>query len=417
MARRAKLAAVASAVETPAPRRPSGGYDDRTVAEAAAILRHQTNVLAIRARVAAAARGLGAPEAGLASLVALPVAAAPQLDEATATLHAASERLERLMQELAERHADDARNGTRASELEHEAEALRATAEAAAQAVRDDAAALASRERDVAHLEQVLADRSAELDAAKAKLAAQALAAGDAAESLAARSDKLEAAEAHAAADRKRHVAELDGRTRKLEKERQELARAAARLDERERSLKADAAAVAARNDELRRAEKNMRRDAAAAERQLRELEGGTRELAGRLEAVAARELDAASRTAELDERERALAAREHALDDAHAKLRETVLDPEPEREAAPADAPAAPAPTAIPTAAAPPATFNVGTLASLVDRHAETFPEHVEEWRWYLSSLRDVADIGGHLPASVNGLVHEVFGPLLAHA
>ena len=47
----------------------------------------------------------------------------------------------------------------------------------------------------------------------------------------------------------------------------------------------------------------------------------------------------------------------------------------------------------------------------------AAEFPEQLEEWRWYLQSLRDVADIGGRLPASVEGLVLDVFGPLLARA
>lgn len=79
-----------------------------------------------------------------------------------------------------------------------------------------------------------------------------------------------------------------------------------------------------------------------------------------------------------------------------------------------PAPAPEPPAPAPV---AAGPAERNVETLAALVTRYAGEFPEQAEEWRWYLQSLRDIADISGGLPLSVDGLVHDVFGPLLARA
>jgi hypothetical protein len=60
-------------------------------------------------------------------------------------------------------------------------------------------------------------------------------------------------------------------------------------------------------------------------------------------------------------------------------------------------------------------AGFNVEALASLVERRGADFPERVEEWRWYVMSLRDVAEVSGTLPASVDHLVHEVFEPLVA--
>jgi hypothetical protein len=80
---------------------------------------------------------------------------------------------------------------------------------------------------------------------------------------------------------------------------------------------------------------------------------------------------------------------------------------------------PTAAAPEALPEAAAPvaPARFNVEVLAALVEQRGAEFPERLEEWRWYVLSLRDVAATSGTLPATVDNLVQDVFEPLLAGA
>jgi hypothetical protein len=73
---------------------------------------------------------------------------------------------------------------------------------------------------------------------------------------------------------------------------------------------------------------------------------------------------------------------------------------------------------TQPPVAAAVPAgfaTFNVETLSSLVERRGHEFPDRADEWHWTILSLRDVADISGALPASVDGVVRDVFEPILA--
>src|SRR3954447_1627414 len=59
MARRAKPAAEPAVSLAPPPSpHPPGGYDARTVAEAAEVIRHQTHVLEVRARIATAAGGV-----------------------------------------------------------------------------------------------------------------------------------------------------------------------------------------------------------------------------------------------------------------------------------------------------------------------------------------------------------------------
>ena len=52
--------------------------------------------------------------------------------------------------------------------------------------------------------------------------------------------------------------------------------------------------------------------------------------------------------------------------------------------------------------------------LERLVAECADATAEQREAWEIYLLSLRDVADVDGHLPASVDALVWEVFGELL---
>ena len=49
-----------------------------------------------------------------------------------------------------------------------------------------------------------------------------------------------------------------------------------------------------------------------------------------------------------------------------------------------------------------------------LVVKHGDGFPEHAEEWSYYLVYLRDFAGIDNTLPASFEGLVLEVFGDVI---
>jgi hypothetical protein len=55
-----------------------------------------------------------------------------------------------------------------------------------------------------------------------------------------------------------------------------------------------------------------------------------------------------------------------------------------------------------------------VSALAALVERFAPDFPDRVDEWRMYLAYLQDYADPDGTLPSSFDGLVSDVYGPLL---
>jgi hypothetical protein len=48
------------------------------------------------------------------------------------------------------------------------------------------------------------------------------------------------------------------------------------------------------------------------------------------------------------------------------------------------------------------------------MERRAREFPERIEEWQYYLVSLRNVATSDGRLPESVEYLVEDVFAPLL---
>ncbi len=50
-----------------------------------------------------------------------------------------------------------------------------------------------------------------------------------------------------------------------------------------------------------------------------------------------------------------------------------------------------------------------------LVEANAESHPERLHEWRYYLLYLREFAEIGGALPSSFDRLVWDAFGDLLA--
>jgi hypothetical protein len=57
---------------------------------------------------------------------------------------------------------------------------------------------------------------------------------------------------------------------------------------------------------------------------------------------------------------------------------------------------------------------FTVDELATLMERRSDEFPDRIEEWQYYLLSLRSVATSDGRLPESVEYLVEDVFAPLL---
>ena len=56
----------------------------------------------------------------------------------------------------------------------------------------------------------------------------------------------------------------------------------------------------------------------------------------------------------------------------------------------------------------------NYVELVELVESRAAEFPEHEESWRTYLLYLRDHVQPDGSLPPAFEGLVWEVFGPIL---
>lgn len=109
-------------------------------------------------------------------------------------------------------------------------------------------------------------------------------------------------------------------------------------------------------------------------------------------------------RAIELGERERELEARERALE--HAAPRPAALagaPPEPERAPEPEPPPAQPA-----------SRWTVGELERRVDAARSRFPERLEEWEVYLDQFRALGDENGAIPAQFEGLVWEVFEPLL---
>src|SRR3954468_9518998 len=228
MARRAKPAAepVVSLAPPPSPH-PPGGYDARTVAEAAEIIRHQTHVLEVRARIATAAGGVRPLHSEPPAI--LPVARLgleareAELAVATAALRDAEDTIARMREELGAREA-----------------------------------AVAEREAGVLEQKQRLADAAVELDRDRRMLGVreEELAARDAAqrtETAEARMHEhgLEAARAgleatgRTLADRESAVAEAEAAL-VVGRQRSEaaLARAQARLDE--------ATATEHENDELR---------------------------------------------------------------------------------------------------------------------------------------------------------------------
>jgi hypothetical protein len=157
-------------------------------------------------------------------------------------------------------------------------------------------------------------------------------------------------------------------------------------------------------------------------------------------------EIELARVNAQLAEREEKLVRRERELLGL-APEPTPIAEPEPMPVAAPEPAPVAPPepeplpvaelplePVAVPEgppdewAPAPvaertdeeqlePGRWRLEDLRVLVEDGAAVFPERTEEWRAYLFYLRDFGDSEGTLAASFDGLVWEVFGPLLERA
>jgi DNA repair exonuclease SbcCD ATPase subunit len=358
MAWRAKPAAkpVVSLAPPPSPH-PPGGYDARTVAEAAEIIRHQSHVLEIRARVATAADGVrplhvdGAPSVQVAHLGL--EAREVELAAATAALREAETTLGRIREELATREAG-----------------------------------LSEREARVLEDQQALAGASMELDRDRRALAEREVEV--AARDAAVRTEAAQASAAQAHLDRAEAMERESNDTRaELAAEMAQLASRAAELDRREQTL-------AARTSSVEQAEKDAARRHAELSTRERSLDDSAKEL-GKREARLEKELAAGLRRRAKEQKRFPRIERKTAVE-APAETPATV---------APAPAPQQPEPAGI-------ASFNVETLASLVEQRRQEFPDRADEWHWTLMSLRNVADISGALPRTVDDLVRDVFEPIL---
>jgi hypothetical protein len=125
------------------------------------------------------------------------------------------------------------------------------------------------------------------------------------------------------------------------------------------------------------------------------------------LTSLSAREAELAVRAEDLRRREEALERREADLE---RRIREFAERRLAEPRVSGIGATLARRAAAI--GAAPSAFWTLAELERLVAEHAVEFPERVEEWRAYLSSLPDVADPAGRLPSSLDPLLDEVFAP-----
>jgi DivIVA domain-containing protein len=124
---------------------------------------------------------------------------------------------------------------------------------------------------------------------------------------------------------------------------------------------------------------------------------------------VAEREQALAKRAVELDVRERALQALERRLHE-RAELiaaRETAL-----AEAEVVEAQKEPEPERIPEGEY--SEVELDELERLVRANRDEHPELAESWEFTLYHLREYADVDGRLPLVFDGMIDEVFGPLL---
>ena len=63
------------------------------------------------------------------------------------------------------------------------------------------------------------------------------------------------------------------------------------------------------------------------------------------------------------------------------------------------------------------PGDWTIADVECLLAQEGPAFPDLADELGWYLDSLRGVADADGRLPAGVEAVIEEVYGPLLARA
>lgn len=95
-------------------------------------------------------------------------------------------------------------------------------------------------------------------------------------------------------------------------------------------------------------------------------------------------------------------------------------LEEEPEAAAPPFEEPEIapsvlePAPFVAPQPESEPGEWTLDQLEGLVQEHAPAFADRVEEWTFYLESMRDFADTGGRLPVTFDWLIWDTFGELL---
>jgi O-antigen ligase len=202
----------------------------------------------------------------------------------------------------------------------------------------------------------------------------------------------------------------LAAQSEALRARRRRLAEFRRALEERERAL--DQAAVRSLPaDHQKTLESLETRESALAEQ-----ERLLAERRAELDAAAQRERDLARRERELAFRAAALEARELERAEAAAAVPVAapepvhVVEPEPEPEPA-APIVVEPTPTPAPTEYG---SFTLARLEQLVNANAGTYPDRVEEWRYYLFYLRGYADVDERLPSQFDGLVADVFAELV---
>jgi hypothetical protein len=140
--------------------------------------------------------------------------------------------------------------------------------------------------------------------------------------------------------------------------------------------------------------------------------------LQARMDAVAKRERALARRAGELAQREAELEQERATAAAAPAPGREPEPEPEPEPGPEPEPEPepepqAEPEPPPEPRLTAARGSWTLDELEELV-RAAGGDPGRQEEWRTYLFFLREHAAADGSLPRSFDGLINDVFGPIL---
>ena len=134
--------------------------------------------------------------------------------------------------------------------------------------------------------------------------------------------------------------------------------------------------------------------------------------LHARIDQVAQRERALAQRAGQLAAREEDLARREQDLERQAAAVAAAAPEPEPEPEPELEPPPERGPPAAPPR---PAGRWTLRELEALTRERssAGASPEQQEEWSTYLFFLREHADATGSLPAGLDQLIGDVFGPL----